>query len=94
MDFEHVFKVMEDTNERQFVIATDFKEEINMNNMDKILKDALLVYVTNENGERETFEYTLTRKWFRWKTYATYTIDEFKEKLFALPRDRWEVFYG
>ena len=58
------------------------KEEIGMNNMNTILKDAVAVWVDITGiGKKSRFEKLLDGRWFEWKTHISYDGDWFKNAL-------------
>lgn len=67
--------------------------------MNKMLKDALLVYVKEGlgNGARKVtiaYEKLLTKRWFNWTTRVSIIEDEFINLLESMNKDDYEVFYG
>lgn len=57
------------------------KEDVAMNNMNVILKDAVAVW-TSLNGDKKTrFERLVDGRWFDWGTHTSYDNDWFKKAL-------------
>lgn len=60
-----------------------------MNNIDKAIKNAALIYTFDKNGNRTTWEKTLRKVWFNWTTYETVDDDGMANVLGDIGESRW-----
>lgn len=81
------FRTYVDYNDDNVVKAienvTDRVKEDNvmMNNIDKAIKNAALIYTFDKKGNRTTWEKTLCKVWFNWATYETVDDDRMSDIL-------------
>lgn len=75
--FDNVFKTLENVREEHRYS----KEDMNMKNINVILKDAVAVW-TSFTGEKKTrFERLVNGKWFDWATHVIYDDSWFRDTL-------------
>lgn len=81
---DNVIKAIENVTDR-------VKEGNNMmNNIDKTIKNAALIYTFDKNGNRTTWEKTLRKVWFNWTTYETIDDDGMANVLGDIGESRWD----
>ncbi|MBO7452693.1 MAG: hypothetical protein J6U54_20380 [Clostridiales bacterium] len=90
------FRTYVDYNDDNVVKAienvTDRVKEGNvmMNNIDKAIKNAALIYTFDKKGNRTTWEKTLRKVWFNWTTYETIDDDGMANVLGDIGESRWD----
>ena len=57
------------------------KEDVTMNNVNVILKDAVAVWTSLNGGKKTRFERLVDGRWFDWGSRVSYDADWFKKAL-------------